>query len=111
MNPNAESAASPLRNNRTIWMAVASIMAAGLVTADAGTIDADGFGLTPGDLPNVNSPTPFFAGGWDANAAWGGGAGTVLQVQGVNASYPGIDAGPVGSLAVGSQSFSDGWAG
>jgi hypothetical protein len=111
MNPNAEPV-SPLRNNRSIWMVVASIMAAGLVTADAQLLSADDFLYAPGDLTgaSANGPTPFFATDWNPNDAWGGTPGTILQVQGTGATYPGLDAGG-GSLAVGSTTFNDGWAG
>jgi hypothetical protein len=101
-----------LRNDPKIWLTVATILGAGLLTANAQLLSEDHFGYTPGDLTGngFNGPTPFFAGNWDPGAAWGGTPGTVLQVQGANASYPGLQSSG-NSLAVGSQTFSDGWAG
>jgi hypothetical protein len=111
MKPSVESLA-PRRDNRSTWLVVASIMAAGLVTADAQLLSADDFLYAPGDLtgPSPDGQPAFFAGNWDPNAAWGGVPGTILQVQGTSASYPGLE-NFGGSLAVGSQTFSDGWAG
>jgi PEP-CTERM motif-containing protein len=112
MKPNSSlETVAPLRNDRNIWLAVASILAAGLVTADAQLYSYDGINYAPGDFyGGDNGPTPFFAGNWDSAAAWGGGAGTVLQVQGTGATYPGL-ATSGGSVAAGTQTFSDGWGG
>jgi hypothetical protein len=101
-----------LRNDSRIWLTVATILGAGLLTADAQLLSEDSFSYAPGNLagPSANSPTPFFATDWDPNAAWGGTPGTITQVQGTGAYYPGL-ASTGGSLAIGTQTFSDGWAG